>query len=225
MMKAFEKQRFSDRRDAVGPGSADFGFLNRFVKGVGFLASNLLGIAASADLCSFADLLCDSGTDSGKRGRQKPRHRRRRGVLQHGDQLSEFDAIWVWLDLYGFRRKLSCGARIRDLAAIGIDIVNRHMWIGDGRLFQIFVHTATPALVTSFELDRDTCAAAHFVLLTSQLIRNGVVRYPFDTMGSDVLLAFFTGWNVFAVTFAVDYFRHVPASLAKSWKRSLPVCP
>ena len=41
----------------------------------------------------------------------------------------------VWLDLYGFRRKLSCGARIPGLAAIGIDIVNRHLWIGDGRLF------------------------------------------------------------------------------------------
>src|SRR5215813_312309 len=99
-------------------------------------------------------------------------------------------------------RKLSCGARIRGLAAIGIDIVNGHVWIGDGGLFQIFVHTAPPALVTSFELDRDTRAAAHFMLITGLWIRNGVVRYPFDTMGSNVLVAFFTGWNVFAVTFA-----------------------
>src|SRR5215472_4858895 len=41
------------------------------------------------------------------------------------------------------------------------------------------------------------------------LIRNGVVRYPFDTAVSNVPLAFFTGWNVFAVAFAVDNFRHV----------------
>src|ERR1700747_1337506 len=42
------------------------------------------------------------------------------------------------------------------------------------------------------------------------LIRNGLVGYPFDTMVSNILLAFFTGWNVFAVAFAVDNFRHVP---------------
>src|SRR5215470_1311816 len=30
-------------------------------------------------------------------------------------------------------------------------------------------------------------------------------------MVGNVLLAFFTGWNVFAVTSAVDNFRHVPA--------------
>src|SRR5215469_7035201 len=99
------------------------------------MASNLLGTAASADLCGFANFLCDSRTDTRKRGRQKLRHRGRRGVLQHGDKLPEFDAVWVWLDLYGFRRKLSCGARIRNVAAIRIDIVNRHVWIGDGRLF------------------------------------------------------------------------------------------
>ena len=42
------------------------------------------------------------------------------------------------------------------------------------------------------------------------LIRNGVVRYPFDTMVRNVLPAFFTGWNIFAVAFTVDNFRHVP---------------
>src|SRR5262249_56738811 len=48
------------------------------------------------------------------------------------------------------------------------------------------------------------------MLITGLWIRNGVVRYPFDTMGSNVLVAFFTGWNVFAITFAIDNFRHVP---------------
>src|SRR5215472_17107267 len=48
------------------------------------------------------------------------------------------------------------------------------------------------------------------MLMMGLLIRNGVVRYPFDTMISNVLLALFTGWNVFAVTFAVNNFRHVP---------------
>src|SRR6516162_4839054 len=48
------------------------------------------------------------------------------------------------------------------------------------------------------------------MVMMGLLIRNGVVRYPFDTMASNILLAFFTGWNVFAVTFAVDNFRHVP---------------
>src|SRR5215469_2673204 len=42
------------------------------------------------------------------------------------------------------------------------------------------------------------------------LIRNGIVRNPFDTMVGNVLLTFFTGWNIFAVTFAVDNLRHVP---------------
>src|SRR6185503_13105154 len=127
------------------------------------------------------------------------------------DQLPEFDAIRVWLDLYGFRRELRCGARICSLAALRIDIVNRHVWIGDGRLFQIFVHTAAPTLVTAFELDRDTCAAAHFMVMMGLLIRNGVVRHPFDAMVRDVLLTFFTGWNIFSVTSAVDNFWHVPS--------------
>src|SRR5215813_4838126 len=48
------------------------------------------------------------------------------------------------------------------------------------------------------------------MLMMGLLSRIGVVRYPFDTMVSDVLLAFFTGWNVFTVTFAVNNFRHVP---------------
>src|SRR5215475_3088370 len=48
------------------------------------------------------------------------------------------------------------------------------------------------------------------MLMAGLLIRNGVVRHPFDTVVSNVLLAFFTGWNVFALTFAVDNFRHVP---------------
>src|SRR5579871_4005969 len=47
-------------------------------------------------------------------------------------------------------------------------------------------------------------------MVMRRLIRNGIARYPFDTMCSNVLLAFFTGWNVFTVAFAVDNFRHVP---------------
>src|SRR5262245_19515349 len=48
------------------------------------------------------------------------------------------------------------------------------------------------------------------MVMMGLLIRNGVVLYPFDTIVSNVLLAFFTGWNVFDLTFAVDNFRHVP---------------
>src|SRR5689334_9080281 len=47
-------------------------------------------------------------------------------------------------------------------------------------------------------------------MVTRRLIGNGIARYPFDTMVGNVLLAFFTGGNVFAVAFAVDNFRHVP---------------
>src|SRR6516225_2523794 len=51
------------------------------------------------------------------------------------------------------------------------------------------------------------------MVMMGLLIRNGIVRYPFDTMVGNVLLAFFTRWNVFAVTFAVDNFWHVPPSV------------
>src|SRR5207344_675607 len=74
----------------------------------------------------------------------------------------------------------------------------------------IVVHTTAPSLVTAFQFDRDTRAAAHFMVMMGLLIRSGVVRYPFDTMVGDVLLTFFTGRNIFSVTFAVDNFRHVP---------------
>lgn len=48
------------------------------------------------------------------------------------------------------------------------------------------------------------------MVMVGLLIRNGVVRYPFDSVVGNVRLAFFTGWNVFTVTFAIDNFRHVP---------------
>src|ERR1700752_1819659 len=48
------------------------------------------------------------------------------------------------------------------------------------------------------------------MVMMGLLIRTGIVGDPFDTMVGNVLLAFLTGWNVFAVTFAVDNFRHVP---------------
>src|SRR5438876_372110 len=48
------------------------------------------------------------------------------------------------------------------------------------------------------------------MMMMGLLIRNGVVRYPFDIMISNILLAFFTGGNIFAVSFTVDDFRHVP---------------
>src|SRR5262245_34890103 len=112
----------------------------------------------------------------------------------------------MWLDLNGFRRKMGCRPRIRGLAAIGIDIVNRHVGIGNGSLFQVLVHTPAPALVTSFELDGDARAAAYRMGMMGLLIPNRVVRCPFDPMLRNVLLALFTGRNVFAVTSAVDNF-------------------
>src|SRR5215813_11611239 len=62
------------------------------------------------------------------------------------------------------------------------------------------------------------------MVMMGLLIRNGVVRYPFDTMVGDVLLAAFTGWNVFAVTLAVDNFRHVPPRIDLDFEvmRGLP---
>src|SRR5215471_10036235 len=48
------------------------------------------------------------------------------------------------------------------------------------------------------------------MVMTGLLIRNGIVRYPFDIMVANVLLALFTRRNVFAVSFAIDNFRHVP---------------
>ena len=64
MMQAFENQRFTDRRNTVRGGSADFRFLNRSVQRVGFVAADPVGMGASADFCGFADLLRDSGTDT-----------------------------------------------------------------------------------------------------------------------------------------------------------------
>ena len=39
------------------------------------------------------------------------------------------------------------------LVAVGVEVVQRHVWIGDGRLFEIFVDAAATPLVLGLQLD------------------------------------------------------------------------
>ena len=38
--------------------------------------------------------------------------------------------------------------------AVGVEVVDRHVRIGDGRLFEVFVHAAPAALIAGLQLDR-----------------------------------------------------------------------
>ncbi len=88
------------------------------------------------------------------------------------------------------------------------------MRIRNGRLLQIFVHAASPALIAPFELDRDARAAVQlprFRRFLRRGIRSGrIVRYPLNAVIGDVLPALFAGRNVFAFASAVDDLRLIP---------------
>ena len=81
------------------------------------------------------------------------------------------------------------------------------MWIGDGGLFQIFIHTAAAPNEPAFQFNRYSRAAPQIVMMVGLLIDCRVMGDPFDSMFRDVLLSLFAGGNLFTITPAVDDFR------------------
>src|SRR5207248_2360869 len=95
----------------------------------------------------------------------KLRHRSRLTAFQHGYELAEFDSIRVRLDLNGLGWQLGCRSRVSRFPAVRIHVVNRDMWVGNGRLLQVLIDAASPAHETSLELDGYSRTAAQFVMM------------------------------------------------------------
>src|SRR5262245_4660958 len=99
-----------------------------------------------------------------------------------------FDLARLW-------RKLSSRSRIGRLAALRIDVMDRHVRVGDRRLLQILIHAAAAANVTAFQFDRYARSASNFRMLM-RVFRgacrwNRIMRHPLDTVFGNVSLAFF----------------------------------
>ena len=160
LVQPLEQQILADRDDAVGGRGADLRLLDRLVQRVGLFAADLARSTPGTRLGRVADPPRHRRTDARKRTGQKLRDRRRLGRLEHGHQPPQFHAVRMRLDLLRFGRQASGRATVGGLAAFGIDVVQRHVRIGDRRLLQVIVDAAAAALVFPFQLDRDARAAA-----------------------------------------------------------------
>jgi hypothetical protein len=97
-------------------------------------------------------------------------------------------------DFLRLGRKLRCRSFVSRLDAFRIDVVNGHVRVGDGGLFEIFVDAAAATHVATLQFNGHARAAVQ-------------LRHPFDAVIRDVSVAFLSGWDVLAFTFAVDNFR------------------
>jgi hypothetical protein len=116
------------------------------------------------------------------------------------------------LDLLGLCRKLFGRTQVRLSVAIGIDVVNRDVRVGNRRLFQILVDTTPTALIAAFQLDRHTRSALQMLQLVFRfgVRRRRIVGDPFDAAIRDRLMSFLACRNLFALSAPVDDLRHVP---------------
>ena len=164
--------------------------------------------------------------DAAERRGQELRERHRLGVLQHRDQHAQLDAVGMRLDLLGLGRQLVGRARVDPfvgrLAALGIEVVQRDVRIGDRRLLQVLVDAAAAADEAAFELDRHARAV--------------IQLDPLDAVLLDVLAARVAGRNVFALALPLrisgrlrlgvdlDFVVVGRLALARPWRRSSPAC-
>ena len=91
-------------------------------------------------------------------------------VLEHAHQHAQLDAVGMRLDLLGLRRQHVGHPGMVPRAAVGIGVMDRHVRIGDGRLFEVFVDAAPAALVAGFQLDGHPGAVVDLDPLDSVLL-------------------------------------------------------
>ena len=116
--------------------------------------------------------------------------------LEHRHQPAQLDAVRVRLDLLRLGRKLLGHPRVVFLVAVGIGVMDRHVRVGDGGLFEIIVDAAAAALVAGLQLDRDPRAV--------------VDVDPLDAVLLDQFVAQAVGRNLHALAPAVEDLRQVP---------------
>src|SRR5207249_7854030 len=121
----------------------------------------------------------------------------------------QLDSVRMGFDLLGLGRKLGSRSRVRRLTAIRIDVVNRNVRIGNRRLFEVLIDAAAPAHEAALQLDRHASAASKFMMTMAVMLRNRIVRYPFNAVIDDVLVPFFARGNVLAIASTVYGLRQV----------------
>ena len=195
--QALQDQLLADRRDAIGRWRGNLRLLDRLIEHVGLVPADLLRVGPGRDLDRRAEFSGDARADARKRMDQELRDRRRLRLLQHRHQPAQLDAVRVRLDFLRLGRKLIGHPGIFHPVAVGIDVMDRHVRIGDGGLFEIIVDAAAAALVAGLQLDRDARAVLDALL-------------PLDPVLLDELVAQAVGRNLDAVAAAVENLRHVP---------------
>ena len=91
---------------------------------------------------------------------QKLRDRRRLRVLEHRHQPAQLDAIRMRLDFLRLGRKLIGHPGVFHPIAVGIGVMDRHVRVGDGGLFQVLIDRRPAALEARF--DAIACSMTEF---------------------------------------------------------------
>ena len=147
--QALEDQLLADRRDAIGGRGRNLRLLNGLIEQVGLVAADLLGVGPGADLRRRAKPPATPGLT---RENEWTRNCAIVGALvslQHRHQPAQLHAVRVRLDLFWLGRKLIRHPRVVFLVPVGIGVMDRHVRVGDGGLFEIIVDAAAAALVAS----------------------------------------------------------------------------
>ena len=162
LMQSLEDQLLADGRNAIGRGGRDLRLLDGLINQVGLVAADLFGIRPRADLRPFANSSGHGRRYPRKRFYQKLGNGRGLGVLEHAHQPAQFHAVRMRLDFLGFGRQRLGHPLVFAFILIRIGIMDGHVRIGDGGLFQILVHAAPTALVLAFQLDGHPGAVLRF---------------------------------------------------------------
>ena len=155
LVQSLENQLFADRRDAVGRRRGDPRALNRLVERLGLFAAHLSRVRAARNLGRRANLARDARTTPAKTSSSRTA-RSTRPCLPAASPPAGPSSTPYGCGLISFGSGGSDFGRAGEVAlvAIGIDVVQRDVRIGDRRLREILVDAAAAADVLGFQLDR-----------------------------------------------------------------------
>jgi len=140
VIKPAQNQPFSNRGNAIGRRRADLRRLDCLVQSIGIASTDFFHRGTGTQFRRLTNSTGNRRTDSGEIRSQKSGQRRAIGLcLDHSDQPSQLHAIRVGLDFFWFRRQFFGAAMVIDFILVGIDVMDRHVRIGNCRLLEIIV--------------------------------------------------------------------------------------
>lgn len=151
--ESFVEEFATDGNDAVGRRRSDFGFLQRVVESFGFGLSDFDCACSGGDFGDFADFSSDGGGDAGEGVGEEGGNGGGFIATEHGDESSEFDAVGVGFNFFGFSGKFGGRAVDGTLFAVGAMPMDRDVWVGDGCLFEVFIDASAASFVNTGKFD------------------------------------------------------------------------